>query len=574
MIKTCPPYRLSQLFYSALILLAGAAVVSAQQTGARSQDELAAQEKSLSEQFDRLELLAGRLAELSKATQPRRAELLQQLVARSREKNVTGRFKEIVVALEKDNLNVATQGQTSLHADLEAMLELLLEEDRDRQLESERQRIAKYLAELNKLIRQQRGIRARTENGDSDPKLNEDQERAANNAGELGDKIEATEVTPKQSSASEQSEQSESQQPGEDADASDAQKSENGSSEQGGKPSQSEQGDATPNESQPGDAQPSDSQQGQSQPSESQPGEPSQGQSQPGESQPGEPASAGGEQQPPQQSPGERAVEKLRQAQQRMQQAQEKLKEAQRNEAVKEQEQALRELEQAKAELEKILRQLREEEMERMLVLLEARLRKMLEMQNAVYDETIKLAESTGHVPEHELEIASASLGRKEDQIAGEADRALVLMREDGSSVAFPEALQQAREDMRTVADRLRNVKTDEVTQGLEKDIIATLEETLAALQQALKDLRDKKASQQQGQSGEPGEQPLVDQLAELRMIRALQNRVNRRTEFYDQLIEGDQTREAELLEALRELADRQERIFDATRDLHQGTNQ
>jgi hypothetical protein len=212
--------------------------------------------------------------------------------------------------------------------------------------------------------------------------------------------------------------------------------------------------------------------------------------------------------------------------------------------------------------------------MERMLVLLEARLRKMLEMQNEVYDETIKLAESTRHIPEHELEISAASLGRKEDQIVGEADRALVLMREDGSSVAFPEALQQAREDMHAVADRLRGVKVDEVTQSLEIDVVATLEEILAALQQALKDLRDKKGSSQQGQSGQPGEQALVDQLAELRMIRALQARVNRRTEFYDQLIEGNQTRETELLDALRELAVRQERIFDATRDLHQGTNQ
>jgi membrane-associated HD superfamily phosphohydrolase len=233
-----------------------------------------------------------------------------------------------------------------------------------------------------------------------------------------------------------------------------------------------------------------------------------------------------------------------------------------------------RELEQAKAELEKILRQLREEEMERMLVLLEARLRKMLEAQNEVYDETIRLEESAGRVPVHELEIAAASLGRKEDQIVGEADRALVLMQEDGSSVAFPEALQQARTDMRTVANRLRRVKTDEVTQALEEDIIATLEETLAALQKALQELREQKASQQQQQQGSPGEQPLVDQLAELRMIRALQIRVNRRTEFYDGLIEGNHTAELELLEALRELAQRQERIFEATRDLHQGTNQ
>jgi hypothetical protein len=582
--------------FTALILLLGSNFLRAQENTAKPQAELASTEKSLGEQFDRLELLAGRLAELSKATQPRRAELLQQVVAQSREKDVSGRFKKIVTALEKDDLGDATTGQTSLHADLQAMLELLLQEDRDRQLESERQRVAKYLADLNKIIRQQRGIRARTAGGDSEQQLSEDQERAAEDSGELSDKIEASEVTPKQGSLSEQSESGNSQKPSQAGEPSESEKAQKGEPSENGekKPGEDSQSQESPNDSgKPSESQQSqspegkspqgESEQGQSQPGKSQSqqsGESQQGESQQGESQPSEPASEGddsspgGEQKPQQQSPSERAVEKLRKAQQRMQQAQEKLDEAKRNDAVQEQEQALRELEQAKAELEKILRQLREEEMERMLVLLEARLRKMLELQNAVYDDTIKLAESANNVPEHELEIASASLGRKEDQIVGEADRALVLMQEDGSSVAFPEALQQAREDMRTVAGRLRDVQPDEITQALEEDIIATLEETLAALQQALQDLRDKKASQQQGQSGEPGEQPLVDQLAELRMIRALQGRVNRRTEFYDRLIEGDQTREAELLDSLRQLAVRQERIFDATRDLHQGTNQ
>ena len=48
---------------------------------------------------------------------------------------------------------------------------------------------------------------------------------------------------------------------------------------------------------------------------------------------------------------------------------QKRLDEAQRKQAIAEQEQALRELEKAKAALEEILRQLREEEVERMLAL-------------------------------------------------------------------------------------------------------------------------------------------------------------------------------------------------------------
>ena len=55
--------------------------------------------------------------------------------------------------------------------------------------------------------------------------------------------------------------------------------------------------------------------------------------------------------------------------------------------------------------------------MERMLVMLEARFRKMLEAQNFVYEETVSLEKSRPNVPEHEVEIASATLSRKEDQI-------------------------------------------------------------------------------------------------------------------------------------------------------------
>ena len=56
-------------------------------------------------------------------------------------------------------------------------------------------------------------------------------------------------------------------------------------------------------------------------------------------------------------------------------------------------------------------------------------------------------------------------------------------------------------------------------------------------------------------------------------MIRALQMRINRRTKRYGEMIEGQQALEAELLEALDHLADREERVFRATLDLHQGAN-
>ena len=68
-----------------------------------------------------------------------------------------------------------------------------------------------------------------------------------------------------------------------------------------------------------------------------------------------------------------------------------------------------------------------------------------------------------------------------------------MLLHEEGSSVAFPEAVEQMRDDMRQVTERLAAVKVDKLTQGLEQDIIAALEETIAALDKSIKDLEKKR---------------------------------------------------------------------------------
>ena len=73
-----------------------------------------------------------------------------------------------------------------------------------------------------------------------------------------------------------------------------------------------------------------------------------------------------------------------------MRQAKKQLEEANRNGAVEKQARSHEELN-GQAELEEILRQLREEEIERTLAMLEARFRKMLVMQVEVYEGTIRL---------------------------------------------------------------------------------------------------------------------------------------------------------------------------------------
>jgi hypothetical protein len=173
-------------------------------------------------------------------------------------------------------------------------------------------------------------------------------------------------------------------------------------------------------------------------------------------------------------------------------------------------------------------------------------------------------------------EIEAGRLSRKESLIVVEVEKALGVLREEGSAVAFPEAVEQMRDDMEQVVAWLAAVKVDVKTQAIEEDIMAALEEMIASLQRAQKEMEEKKSSSQPQQSGDPGDPPLIDQLAELKMIRSLQMRVNTRTKRYHSLVQGEigQAEETDLLDALRQLAEREERIFRATRDIVIGKNQ
>ena len=98
----------------------------------------------------------------------------------------------------------------------------------------------------------------------------------------------------------------------------------------------------------------------------------------------------------------------------------------------------------------------------------------------------------------------------------------------------------------------------------------------IEALKKAQKDTDDQQQQRPPPPSTQPStpqDPPLIDVLAEIRMIRALQMRVNRRTQRYSKLIEGEQAQEPELVEALQQLAEREARIHRVTRDLAAGRN-
>jgi predicted RNase H-like nuclease (RuvC/YqgF family) len=195
-------------------------------------------------------------------------------------------------------------------------------------------------------------------------------------------------------------------------------------------------------------------------------------------------------------------------------------------------------------------------------------------MQNEVYEGTVRLDRVPADQRTHNDEIEASRLGGKQSQIVVEVDKALLLLHDDGSAAAFIEATEQMRNDMRQIEGRLAKIELGKITQTIEEDVIAALKEMVAALKKAQKDQGKKKMPPGQPLQSQSQEPPLVDVLAELRMVRALQMRVNHRTRQFSKMIEGEQAENAELIEELRQLAEREQRIQRVTRDLEMGKNQ
>ena len=485
---------------------------------------LAGDQARVAKRYEELQQALLKMAEVTSGTDPRRAAILRQAYTRSTELAIEQKFDGLVELLEKDQLYQASKDQTQLQRDLAAVLELLLSGDSEK-LPDEKARMAEILKQVNRLIKEQKGLQGQTA-GDADAKpLADKQGQLAEKTGKLQDSI-----------------------------------------AEGEKQSSSQGNDSKPSEPKPSDSPPEDQD---GKPQEG--GEPQKGGSQKGEPQDGAQPSPDGEQSA-EQNEGPQAQKRIESAAKKMRAAEEKLREAQKKPAFEEQQKALEELEMAKAELEKILRQLREEEIDRMLTMLEARFRKMLAMQTEVYEGTQRLASTPVADRTREDEIEAGRLSRREAEIVAEADKALALMREDGSAVAFPEAVLQIRTDMQQVVELLAQADTGELTVSLEQDVLAAIEEMLAALEQA-KQQNEEQKPQAPGQPGEPTEAALVDQLSELKMIRTLQSRVNNRTVQYSKMLQKPASDRSQLKKGLDELADRQARIHGATRDIVTGRN-
>jgi hypothetical protein len=274
------------------------------------------------------------------------------------------------------------------------------------------------------------------------------------------------------------------------------------------------------------------------------------------------------------------ARKRIQEAQEHMDRVTDEIAKGKRDPAGQEADQAVEKLEAARRKLEELLRQLREEELERVLAALISRCQKMLAMQEEVLRGTLRVQAQIETNPSNKADrdnvLASLNLSDDELKIVQEATKAIEILETEGSAIAFPEVFQQVREDMKHVQRRLKNTDVGDVTVTIEQDIVETLKEMIKALEKAKKDMDNKKNDPKKDDSPPqpPQDQKLLDKIAELKMIKAMQLRVNARTELYGKRYQGEQAVTEDIRVELRELAGRQERIFDVTNKMAKGDGQ
>lgn len=286
------------------------------------------------------------------------------------------------------------------------------------------------------------------------------------------------------------------------------------------------------------------------------------------------------------------ARKKIQEGIQKQQEAEKKIAKDDKKGASENQADAVDKLKEAQKKLEDLLKQLREEELERLLAQLQSRCEKMLAMQIAVRDSTVNLDKAILSSPDKKATRAddqkALELSDREDDILKEATKALSLIESEGSAVAFAEVFKQVVGDMQTAAGRLRRADVGQVTVSIENDIIDSLKEMIEAFKKARKDNQQPKppSPPMPGNPGQPPDNKLVDTIAELKMIRSMQIRVNNRTALYGKQLEGEQlpspvkvadAKEREKFDSVRkefkDLSGRQQKLSKVTEDIAKGRN-
>ena len=576
-----------------------------------------------------LKLLEQRLEKSGKPEDKLRAASITNALKMIEEKSTDAKFENILQDLRKQELFKSTdklQGLVDRNKDLAEDLARLIEalnRDPEAELRRQREEARKILERIKDVIGKQERVRGNTEQGRmGKEELEKAQARVTKETKDLKNLIEGKEGKGKDGDPKDGKDKDGK---GKDGDPKDGKgkdgKGKDGDPKDGkGKDGKGKDGDPKDGKGKDGKGKEGDPKDGKDKGDKGKDGDPKDGKDKDGKGKDGDPkdgkgkdgkgkdgdpmdgmgkdgkggdesADAGKQPLPPEK---DNARKRIQEGIEFQEESEKKIAKEDRKAASNKQGDAIDKLKEAQKKLEDLLRQLREEEIDRVLVQLQARCIEILRLQTEVRGGTVEVQTSVNARPDRRADRAdeqrALELHDREDQIVRKAGDALKLIEAEGSAVAFAEIFRQVRDDMTNVRDRLKLADVGDETVKIEEDIIATLKEMIESLKKAQQDNKNRKPPEpgQPGAQQNPGQQDqrLIDQISELKTIRSMQLQINKRTESHGKKFEGEQAPDIsqlkdprakaqaeQVLKEIRELSKRQDKIGKVTRDISLGRN-
>ena len=208
---------------------------------------------------------------------------------------------------------------------------------------------------------------------------------------------------------------------------------------------------------------------------------------------------------------------------------------------------------------------MRDETREEKLRRLEGRFSEMLERQRSANAMTIEIEDKRQNLGDltRRDQLIVLRLAAEESEIGELGRQAYDLLLEDGTSEVFPELVQDLIDSLNKVSELLQEERTDQLIQLVQQEIESALLDLLEALAESKEE-----GGQQGGGGGGGGDQPLLKRSAELKMLKAAQLRLNRKTRQLDNISGAQNGKEdasldrevdglSELQEKLQEMAEK-----------------
>ena len=207
-------------FGVAMLALSSSLSLADSPVGERA-DRLVVEQTRVADQYDRFKKNITDLADFLRQTDPERAEVLEKAVEQMNRGDALERFTQVIDLLGQDALLISDvdeirSSQEALETELQTLLALLLTENRQSQNQSEKQKIARYLKEIGRMIRMQKAVQAETERGSRPEDLVPQQAKLEKQAQLLAEKMKSGNRTAKKSNgkkATKPSQESEKESP-------------------------------------------------------------------------------------------------------------------------------------------------------------------------------------------------------------------------------------------------------------------------------------------------------------------------------------------------------------------------